>query len=284
MVRALHMELSGDGPRMPADSADKADFLEEVRWRIDAIDAEILRLVDERSGLAAKVAAAKKAQLKPGETAPFGLRPGREAQVLRNLMALPREHASDALVLRLWRDLMGDNLARQGGYRVALCPGREPARSMELTRLRFGGAPQILSFSDPAQAVAAARTSGTVAVLPLDEPSGWMRLLAEPKLRVFAALPDLASYGRPYALAAAMVEIEPTGGDDTFWVTDAPAPVSAIEQALAGDGVAASLLAEGGGLRLFSLAGFYQSDDPRLARAPGRLTGVIGAAPTPMDL
>ena len=35
---------------------------------------------------------------------------------------------------------------------------------------------------------------------------------------------------------------------------------------------------------LFSLSGFFQSDDARLARAPGQLTGVIGAAPEQFDV
>ncbi len=269
---------------MPADSADKAASLEDIRWRIDAIDAEILRLVDERSGLAGKVALAKRAELKPGEALPFGLRPGREAQVLRSLLAKSRDHASDALIVRLWRDLMGDNLTRQGGFRIALCPGRDPGRMMELTRLRFGGAPTILPFVQPEQALAAARTSGTVAVLPLSEPGGWARLLAEPRIKVFASLPCFTALGPPFALAAAMVDIEPTGSDETFWVTDVTGSLSVIEDMLARDGIAASLLAEGGGLRLFALAGFYQADDPRILRAPGSLTGIIGAAPAPLDV
>ena len=41
--------------------------------------------------------------------------------------------------------------------------------------------------------------------------------------------------------------------------------------------MAAELLGDAGGLRLFELVGYYQSSDERLARAPGRLTGVIGA-------
>jgi chorismate mutase len=269
---------------MAADSADKAVSLEDIRWRIDAIDSEILRLVDERSGLATQVAAAKRAALAPGEAQPFGLRPVREAEIMRTLLGKPREHASDALIVRLWRDLMGDNLTRQGRFRIAFCPGADPARMMDLTRLRFGGAPHILSCPKAADAVANARTTGTVAVLPLSEPGGWGRLLAEPKVRVFAALPDLAQLGPPYALAAAVVAVEPTGRDETFWATDAGGPAERVIETLARDGVAASLLTEGGGLRLFSLAGFYQSDDPRLARAPGALSGVIGAAPTALDL
>ena len=54
--------------------------------------------------------------------------------------------------------------------------------------------------------------------------------------------------------------------------------------ALGRDGAAAELIAEAGGLKLFSLAGYYQPDDERLARAPGRLSGVIGAAPAPFDV
>ena len=48
--------------------------------------------------------------------------------------------------------------------------------------------------------------------------------------------------------------------------------------------MAGDLIAEAGGLKLFALMGFYQPDDARLARAPGRLTGVIGAAPAPLDV
>ncbi len=55
-------------------------------------------------------------------------------------------------------------------------------------------------------------------------------------------------------------------------------------EALGQDGVAAELVAEAGGLKLFSLSGFFQVDDERLAQAPGKLTGVIGAAPTPFDV
>jgi len=43
-------------------------------------------------------------------------------------------------------------------------------------------------------------------------------------------------------------------------------------------------MAQAGGLKLFSLAGYVQRDDRRLARAPGDLKGVIGAASTPFDV
>jgi hypothetical protein len=79
------------------------------------------------------------------------------------------------------------------------------------------------------------------------------------------------------------VHVEPTGADQTYWVTDAAQPGYAIAEILSKDGVAGRQIAEHGGLKLFSLAGFYLHDDERLKRAPGRLTGVIGAAPEPFE-
>jgi hypothetical protein len=151
--------------------------------------------------------------------------------------------------------------------------------------MRFGAAPPILQVAKPEDALAAARTRGGVAALALaPDTAWWARLLAEPKLKVFTTLPCLTAWGPLTALGVAEVEVEPTGDDRTFWVTDATQGAGAIVEALSRDGVAATLLLEAGGLKLFSLAGFYQVDDPRLARAPGRLSGVIGAAPAPLDV
>ncbi|HMP62852.1 MAG TPA: chorismate mutase, partial [Phenylobacterium sp.] len=74
------------------------------------------------------------------------------------------------------------------------------------------------------------------------------------------------------------------GADVTLWVPDAPGRAGRTIEALSRGGVAAELLSEAGGLKLFTLAGYYQPQDERLARAPGRLSGVIGAAPEPFDV
>jgi chorismate mutase len=256
--------------------------LEEVRARIDAIDADLLRLVAERASLAHAVAAAKAAS---GDAGRFGLRPAREAMLLRRLLAGPRNGASPGLIVRIWRELIGDSLAKQGPFSLAVWGGKDAARAVEVARLRFGVAPSLRQVARPEDALTAARALGGVAVCALTADNAWWgRLLAQPKLRVFAALPCLAAWGPLSALAVAEVEVEPTGADNTFWVTDAPQAAAAVVNALSKDGVAATLQAETGGLKLFLLAGFYQADDPRLARAPGKLSGVIGAAPAPLDV
>ena len=48
---------------MADDSADKAASLDDIRWRIDAIDAELLRLVDERDQPCAEASAGAAAHL-----------------------------------------------------------------------------------------------------------------------------------------------------------------------------------------------------------------------------
>ena len=253
-----------------------------VRQRIDALDTELLRLVDERASLARIVAAAKQAA---GDGAKFGLRPARETAILRRLITTERDAASPALVVRVWRELMADSLAGQGPFHVSVWGGRDPGRAMELARQRLGGAPPLTQVAKPEDALAAARTPGGVAVCALTPDSAWWgRLLAQPARKVFAALPCLAAWGPMTALAVASVEVEPTGDDHTFWVTDASGSALSIIEVLSRDGVAAELVMTAGGLKLFQLAGFYQVDDERLARAPGKLSGVIGAAPPPLDV
>lgn len=267
---------------MSGAKTSAAPSLEAVRQRIDALDTEMLRLVDERASLARVVAAAKHAA---GDGDRFGLRPAREAAILRRLISSDRKGASPGLIVRVWRELMGDSLAGQGPYHLSVWGGRDPGRAVELTRQGFGGAPPLQVAAKAEDALAAARTPGGVAICVLAPDSAWWgRLLAEPAIKVFAILPCLNAWGPMSALAVAAVDVEPTGDDRTFWVTDAPASASAIEDALSRDGVAAELVSEAGGLKLFMLAGYYQRDDERLARAPGRLNGVIGAAPGPLDV
>lgn len=255
--------------------------LDAVRARIDAVDAELLRLVGERASLARSVAEAKRAA---GDGGKFGLRPAREAQIVRKILAGKDPAASNALVVRVWRELMADSLSQQGPFHLSVWGGKLESRAVELARLRFGAAPKLALAAKPEDALAAARTPGGVAVLALTQDSSWWgRLLAEPTLKVFATLPCLTVWGPTSAVAVAQVEIAPTGADQTLWVTDA-ADIGRTVEALSRDGVAAVPLVQHGGLTLYALAGYYQHDDARLLRAPGQLHGVIGAAPEPFDL
>lgn len=258
-----------------------AASLAKARARIDGIDTEILRLIDQRMQLSRDVAAAKR---EAGESG-FGLRPARESQIIRRLIEADRDAATRGLVVRVWRELMAESLYQQSPFHISAWGGREASRVQELARMRFGAAPALYRVDEPEQALAGARL-GAVGVLALSRDyAWWARLLVEPKIKVFAVLPCMSQWGEPAALAVAAVELEPSGpGDETLWVTDAKGSAWEIENTLSRDGMAARLLCEAGGLKLFALAGFYQANDERLARAPGRLTGVIGVAPAPFDM
>ena len=140
---------------------------------------------------------------------------------------------------------------------------------------RFGLGVRPLSAEEALKAADA----GSRAVIDLtpDRP-WWGRLLARPDLRIVAALPD-DRRGRPQAFVVARDASGPTGDDRSFWVTDSGWSEDKIVDALGQAGLAADLLAAAGGLKLFVLTGYVQADDGRLKSAPGRLNGVIGAAP-----
>jgi chorismate mutase len=258
--------------------------LEDIRAKLDAIDTQILKLVDDRAKLSSDVADAKRAM---GDGDKFALRPGRESQILRRLLGLDRQAASASLVVRIWREIIGANLYNQTPFHIAAWGGaRSSARVTELARQRFGAAPALILVDEPEQAISTAKGSGGVAVLALESGSWWWgKLLLDPTMAVIGILPEVTAWGQPAALAVAQVTLEPSGpGDETLWVTDSAKSAFDIEIQMSQDGVGGRLLAEAGGLKLFALSGFYQRDDERLARAPGRMTGVIGVAPGPFDL
>lgn len=158
---------------------------------------------------------------------------------------------------------MGPSLVTCGGLAQALATdryglGARPMSSDDALKAAEGGSRALLDLST-------------------DRP-WWGRLLARPELKIVAALPDDGRM-RPQAFLVSREGSGPTGDDRTFWVTDSGWSEGKIVEALAEAGLIADPLSAAGGLKLFMLTGYVQVEDGRLANAPGRLTGVIGAAP-----
>ncbi|MGV8929833.1 MAG: hypothetical protein ACOH1E_08765 [Brevundimonas sp.] len=192
--------------------------------------------------------------------------PDADAIALRELL-IPMSPAQTAVV----RAVLGRIDAATGAPLVVWGPAAQT-----LAADRFGLSAR--SASEPEQALAAVR-DGARALIDLTPAKPWWgRLLAEPALRVVAALPD-DPHGLPRALMIQRVQPGPTGDDRTFWATDSKAPDARIVESLGTAGLVASPLIAAGGLKLFMLAGYVQAEDGRLASAPGNLSGVIGAAP-----
>lgn len=197
-----------------------------------------------------------------------GTRPTPDADVLALRDLLRDLSSTEATAVRA---LLGRIDAASGAPLVVWGPA-----SQTLAADRFGLTAR--AAAEPEQALAAVR-EGSRALLDLTPGKAWWgRLLAEPALRVIAALPD-DRRGLPRALLVQRMEPGPTGDDRTFWATDSKAPDARIVETLGAAGLAASPLIAAGGLKLFMLAGYVQAEDGRLSSAPGSLSGVIGAAP-----
>jgi chorismate mutase/prephenate dehydratase len=91
--------------------------LEQIRERIDNVDAQLHALINERARLAQQVGLSKHAS---GRTVDF-YRPEREAQVLRLALDRNRQDGGplrDEEVLRLFREIMSACLAQQNALKI----------------------------------------------------------------------------------------------------------------------------------------------------------------------
>jgi chorismate mutase/prephenate dehydratase len=91
--------------------------LEQIRERIDSVDAQLHALINERARLAQQVGVSKHAA---GHTVDF-YRPEREAQVLRRALQRNREEHGplrDEEILRLFREIMSACLAQQNALKI----------------------------------------------------------------------------------------------------------------------------------------------------------------------
>jgi chorismate mutase / prephenate dehydratase len=107
--------------------------LEAVRARIDSVDEQIQRLLNERAKLAQAVGLSKS---RDGHTVDF-YRPEREAQVLRRARERNRGPLRDEEVVRLFREIMSACLAQQEPLKVAYL-GPEATFSQTAVLTHFG--------------------------------------------------------------------------------------------------------------------------------------------------
>ncbi|NOS88862.1 MAG: prephenate dehydratase [Methylococcaceae bacterium] len=109
--------------------------LSELRDKIDAVDAEILQLINQRACYAMEVAKTKIAQ---GEQGTF-YRPDRESLVLRRIMELNQGPLSDHTTVRFFRELMSACLALEKPMDIAFL-GPEGTFTQQAAFKHFGHA------------------------------------------------------------------------------------------------------------------------------------------------
>lgn len=109
--------------------------LSELRDKIDNVDAEILRLINQRASYAIEVAKTKTAL---GEEGTF-YRPDREALVLRRIKEINKGPFAEQTVVRFFRELMSACLALEKPLSVAFL-GPEGTFTQEAAYKHFGHA------------------------------------------------------------------------------------------------------------------------------------------------
>ncbi|MCA1778822.1 MAG: prephenate dehydratase [Xanthomonadaceae bacterium] len=113
--------------------------LDEIRQRIDSLDTQIQKLIDQRARIALEVRASK-------GTLDGGVdyyRPEREAQVLRAVIERNHGPLNDSVMLRLFREIMSACLAQQEPLKIAYL-GPEGTFTQQAVYRQFGHSVQAI--------------------------------------------------------------------------------------------------------------------------------------------
>jgi chorismate mutase len=179
-------------PSPVAPEADAVAQLAALRAELDQIDDTIHRLLMERAHIVASLASSGT------KIRTVALRPGREANIIRRLLANHSGPLPAHALVRLWRELLAATTAMQGPYTIAVCETDATDGYTQAAREHFGALTPLRILRSPAQALAevgAGRSS--VAVLPMpqeaeaERDAWWTALLQKdaPRIHVVARLP-----------------------------------------------------------------------------------------------
>ena len=277
--------MNDKAPASP--TADPA--LQALRAEIDALDDAMHDLLMRRAAVVARMAASR---AKNGAGSP--LRPGREAAVLRRLLARHSGALSGGAVVRIWRHIFMAHTAIQGAFTAAVAASGEAAPTLALAREHFGTATPLTQFASPAQALAALSAGkASVAVLPAPTGEGegaWWQSLEAPRLCIVARLPFLADATRADAALVVAPGPPDASGDDRSFVrleAAADAPREGFARMLSDAGLTGRILSlarQGGrSLALAEIDAFIAAGDPRLAGLNAVLLGAY-AVPVAGDM
>lgn len=271
--------------------------LDELRREIDALDDRVHDALIARAEIAGAVRLAKGA-----DGAVF--RPGREAKVLRRLVARHHGGLPAIVIVRIWREIMTASSRQQGSFSVAVATAAAGGAGIELARDHFGMLTALQPSSSIAQAIrAVTEGKAQAALVPLAEDvpeDPWWRSLGigpGPQMVVIARLPFAHDQRAGAALLVGRQDFDPSGEDRGFLIAETRAEISqarlraALEKhGLPVSGFPASIDDPGGGsLQLVELGAYAAPGDARLAAAAAEAAEhanlrVAGGYAVPLDL
>ncbi|MDX2233954.1 MAG: chorismate mutase [Hyphomonadaceae bacterium] len=256
-----------------------AAALDAARAAIDAVDDRLLALIAERAGLSARIAAAK------GVVEGSPLRPAREAQILRRLIAQAPAGLDPTLIVDVWRALIADNTRRQKCVEVFTGGASDHVRLFDLARRHFGAAARITRLEDARATLnRMLDVPAAAAVLPFPAKSGqgsWWPILSERRFHdtlLIAVLPMRDDGHDPEAAVLTRgAPLEPSGRDIS--VAIAFDPHHRLTRGLNEAALPGKEIARANATVLIQFETFVAPDDPRLTILGKGLDGlrVVGS-------
>ena len=281
----------------PSDSATPT--LAELRAELDRLDDAIHDLLMQRAQVVTGVAAL-------GARGKVPFRPGREADIIRRLLARHTGPLPRRVLPRIWRELFAATTSMQGSYVIAVSESDPASGFVACAREHFGALTPLRVHHSPSHAIAEVSAGvATAAVLPLpaqDEPARaawWTALLHRdtPRIHVVARLPFWSprAEGAPQAQAFVVAAATPDASQRDNALLGFELPVDMSRARLTSELAAAGLTPLGMILRrdpagqvahaLISVDGYMTDEDPRLANLTEavRRPVVLGAYAVPVD-
>jgi chorismate mutase len=198
--------------------------LADLRAQIDRMDAALHDILRDRAELIDQVRKLKGKQH-------IYIRPGREAQMVRALVARPQGKLPEGLIARVWRELISGFTLMEGACKVAVYAPEKGPDLWDHARDFYGAFTPLMEVPSAVAAIKAVQASkATIAVVPppaAGEKDSWWPLLANDKknvLTVFASVPfEVLKPGRgnarnalPSGLIIGRLYPELTGDDRSF--------------------------------------------------------------------
>jgi len=276
--------------------------LETLRAEIDRLDTELLTVLEKRIAIVEDIAAAKKVDGKA-----LAFRPGREASILRNILAAHSSKLPDTVIAAIWRELISAVGWMQKPYSVSITAPDKSVGYWDLARFHFGSATPMKLHQLPSVVLRDVyEDPSTLGVLPwlTRERDTWWTQLAqggENVPKILAALPFLDNPSGELedlnSLVIGQAEPEPSGDDITLMVLATHDEVSRarlnenlIKAGLSGYCADSRSPESGDGdwLHLIEIPEFVASTDPRIAEL-GQISGegfikavILGAYAVPI--
>ena len=290
--------MSSTSPPLAESRPQAAEpTLAALRTELDRLDDALHDTLMQRAETVARVAAL-------GAKGTVPLRPGREAAIIRRLLARHAGPLPPSAIVRIWRELLAGTTAQQRPMLITVCDPEGGPSLLALAREHFGALTPASARRTPAQAIRDVSSGvATAAVLPVpaegETPGAawWTALLQrdDPRIHVVARLPFWApgpeGAAPLQALVVSAAAPDPSGDDRTLLGLEVPLESSRarIATVLAASGlmVGPLILRRDPGARvahaLVEVAGFVAEDDPRLTELPSVLRPpvVVGAYAVP---